>query len=148
MYAEMSDEQLLNYARLQSGEFSAEAMELIRSELTSRGYPTEDLQAEPRAERIRTPAYAGDVSGKENMVAVAEFKDSFLLQQVKQVLEQEGITSITPQMLDSVIMGDLSFAPLDSPVTLLVHRQNEQRAREIIDTFPPPEEMSEEEPEK
>ena len=136
LYSSLDDERLLDLVRNQRKDFLPEALFLIRSELTSRGYRDEDFAVpESPVEEISAEGVA--LQEPEDWVPVADCPDESVASQVQDLLGQNVIPSLTQR-------GNAGAEPIVSEsawpgkrILIAVAAFDVERAKEILAGFPP-----------
>ena len=133
-YKKQPDEVLLDFIQNQYAEFLPEALDLIRAELADRGIRMEDVPHSAPGPSDTEHVGDGNV-GPEPLVSVAHTNSRNIAIQAQDILEQEGILS---HVSDTEIGGrTFPGTPHHGALQILVSPHDMERAKAILDTFPP-----------
>ena len=133
LYEDLTDEVLLEYLVEDGGEFTGEALELIRDELTRRGYSRDDLRAR-REEYERGSSETEMVEA--DVTPIARFGDVQAAEQARGLLEREGIAAFT-KGIEFGIWGYGVQSPYGLEVVLFVSSHVAEEALALLESFPP-----------
>lgn len=131
---DFTDEALIEFYVEECGEFTEMALDMIRGELLRRGYRPAELEA-----GRKTPGQGRDPEEailKEKIVSIGLLHDMPSVDQVVQVLEEEGIPAFT-KGIEYGIWGYRSYPPNPGPLYLFVLKSDAPRAKEILDNLFP-----------
>ena len=136
-YHTLADEELLDFYKNQAHEFLPEALDLIRNELSNRGFRLEDLEPEqPKMEETEKQTI------KSKLVPVADCDEYLIATQAKDILEQQGIAAY----VDDRQFDHHAFHGLKTPVSktfkVMVFEKDVSKSKEILSTFPPLQDQS------
>jgi hypothetical protein len=123
-WAERKDEELLKAYVLHSGDFTPEGRAVLEEEIRNRGISQERIEKFRKTHARPAPQAAGESS----LVTIAQFERSYVANLAKGFLESEGISVFLSGERD-VRKGGAGFAE----ARLQVRRQDEERAREILE---------------
>ncbi|MEN8154946.1 MAG: DUF2007 domain-containing protein [Acidobacteriota bacterium] len=131
-YRSCLDEELLDFIRNKQEEFLPESLDLIRTELSSRGYKLEDMKPEVKPEsEIKEHSPEGD------LVEAGICDNYSVARQAVDILDQEGIASYISGMNSrrGAIMG-VGF-PEGEIIKIMVVEEDLPKAKEILSEFLP-----------
>ena len=131
-YHSLEDEILLDFLHNQGDEFLPEAIDLIRAELSSRGYNLEEIDLHSREAETSEKQLS-----KDELTTVAECNEHLTAVQAKDILQQEGISAyVDDRQYDSHAFHGLK-TPFSKKFKILVFKNDHEKAKEILSTFPP-----------
>lgn len=131
-YRSCMDEELLDFIRNKQEEFLPESLDLIRAELSSRGYKLEDMRLEVKPEpEIKKRSPEGD------LVEAGVCDNYSIARQAVDILDQEGIPSFIKGVNSrrGAIMG-VGF-PEGEIIKIMVVEKDLPKAKEILSEFLP-----------
>lgn len=127
-YRGLPDEVLLDFIHNQADEFLPEALDLIQNELRSRGFKDEEIALpDARDEGVVEMA-------KGPLVKVAGCNQGWIARQAQDILLKEGITCFID---DSQMLADPFAGIGNHAIQIMVDEKDLDRARELLDAFPP-----------
>ncbi|MCJ7581992.1 MAG: DUF2007 domain-containing protein [Candidatus Aminicenantes bacterium] len=128
-YQQLSDEELLDFVQNQADEFEPEALDLIKSELRSRGFGAADLKENSKQIDRET--------AKGEFVMAKGCHSWTIATQAVDILAQEGISAVIDGMQNQhrVILG--SGAAENFAYKIMVLEQDLIKAREFLSSFLP-----------
>ncbi len=128
-YQQLSDEELLDFIQNQADDFLPEALDLIKTELRSRGFKSSDL---------KESSENTDLAASEGEFVVAEGCHSWTIAtQAVDVLAQEGISAVIDGLQNQhrVILG--SGAVENFAYRIMVLEKDVVKARKFLSSFLP-----------
>ncbi len=131
-YRSCMDEELLDFIRNKQEEFLPESLDLIRSELSFRGYKLSDMKQEKRSEPETIDQFSGG-----DLVEAGGCDNYSIARQAVDILDQEGIASYISGMNSrrGAIMG-VGF-PEGEIIKIMVVEEDLPKAKEILSEFLP-----------
>lgn len=128
-YQQLPDEELLDFIQNQADEFLPEALDLIKSELRSRGYGSSNLKENSKQ--------TDQATAKGEFVLAEGCHSWTIATQAIDILAQEGITAVIDGMQNQhrVILG--SGAAENYAYRIMVLQQDVLRARKFLSSFLP-----------
>lgn len=128
-YQQLSDEELLDFIQTQADEFLPEALDLIKSELRSRGHGAADLKENPKQ--------TDPESTKGEFVMAEGCHNWTIASQAVDILEQEGISALIDGLQNQhrAILG--SGAAENYAYRIMVLEKDVLRARNFLSSFLP-----------
>ena len=128
-YQQLSDEELLDFIQNQADDFLPEALDLIKSELRSRGFGSADLKENSKQ--------TGRETAKGEFVMAEGCHSWTIAAQAVDILAQEGISAVIDGLQNQhrVIMG--SGAAENFAYKIMVLEQDLVKAREFLASFLP-----------
>ena len=128
-YKQLSDEELLDFIQNQADEFLPEALDLIKTELRSRGHKSSDLK-----ENLKQ---SDKVIAKGEFVMAEGCHSKTIANQAADILEQEGIAAVIDGMQNqhTVILGSGTVEYF--AFRIMVLEQDVLRAKTLLSSFLP-----------
>lgn len=129
LYQQLSDEELLDFIQNQADEFLPEALDLIKTELRSRGHKPSDLK-----ENLKP---SDKVIAKGEFVMAEGCHSLTIANQAVDILSQEGISAVIDGLQNQhrVILG--SGAVENFAFRIMVLEQDVLRAKTFLSSFLP-----------
>ncbi len=128
-YQQLSDEELLDFIQNQADEFLPEALDLIKTELKSRGHVSADFK-----KNLKQPDQG---TAKGEFVVAEGCHNWTIATQAVDILAQEGISAIIDgtQNQHRVILG--SGAAENFPYRIMVLEKEVVKAKKLLSSFLP-----------
>lgn len=128
-YQQLSDEELLDFIQNQADEFLPEALDLIKTELRSRGHQSSDLKKKSKQ--------TDQVTAEGEFVMAEGCHSWTIATQAVDILAQEGISAVIDGLQNQhrVILG--SGAAENYAYRIMVLEQDVLKAKTFLSTFLP-----------